>query len=149
MPPSPALQIIGKMKPTLQGRCVGILVDDGSDAAAIAALRKAAEKAAGAVSVACYEDEVGDVSRMTREALAADGVNARVISAPSLEWFEEQTAEYRESVLPAAVKARVSVEAGLALGEPPTFRSRGWRDGESDLASHPHYASAGHCARGL
>ena len=38
MPPSPALQIIGKMKPTLQGRCVGILVDDGSDAAAITAL---------------------------------------------------------------------------------------------------------------
>ena len=51
-----------------------------------------------------------------REALKAEGVNARVVSAPSLEWFEEQTAEYRESVLPAAVKARVSVEAGLSLG---------------------------------
>jgi len=51
-----------------------------------------------------------------REALKADGVNARVVSAPSLEWFEEQTAEYRESVLPATVKARVSVEAGLSLG---------------------------------
>jgi len=51
-----------------------------------------------------------------REALKAEGVNARVVSAPSLEWFEEQSAEYRESVLPAAVKARVSVEAGLSLG---------------------------------
>jgi transketolase len=51
-----------------------------------------------------------------REALKADGVNARVVSAPSLEWFEEQTAAYRESVLPSGVKARVSVEAGLALG---------------------------------
>jgi transketolase len=51
-----------------------------------------------------------------REALKAEGVNARVVSAPSLEWFEEQTAEYRESVLPAAVTARVSVEAGLSLG---------------------------------
>jgi transketolase len=51
-----------------------------------------------------------------REALKADGVNARVVSAPSLEWFEEQSAAYRESVLPSAVKARVSVEAGLALG---------------------------------
>ncbi len=51
-----------------------------------------------------------------REALKADGINARVVSAPSLEWFEEQTAAYRESVLPAAVKARVSVEAGLSLG---------------------------------
>jgi transketolase len=51
-----------------------------------------------------------------REALKAEGVNARVVSAPCLEWFEEQSPEYRESVLPAAVRARVSVEAGLALG---------------------------------
>lgn len=51
-----------------------------------------------------------------RVQLAAEGINARVVSAPSLEWFEEQDAAYRESVLPAAVKARVSVEAGLALG---------------------------------
>lgn len=51
-----------------------------------------------------------------RELLAGEGVNARVVSAPCLEWFEEQSAEYRESVLPAAVRARVSVEAGLALG---------------------------------
>ena len=50
-----------------------------------------------------------------RETLAADGIRARVVSAPSLEWFAEQSDEYRESVLPAAVKARVSVEAGLAL----------------------------------
>ncbi len=47
-----------------------------------------------------------------RETLAAEGIHARVVSAPSLEWFDEQDAEYRESVLPAAVKARVSVEAG-------------------------------------
>ncbi|GAA0995028.1 transketolase [Subtercola frigoramans] len=50
-----------------------------------------------------------------RELLKADGINARVVSAPCLEWFEEQTAEYRESVLPTAVKARVSIEAGLSL----------------------------------
>ncbi|MFT2816292.1 transketolase [Leifsonia sp. A12D58] len=50
-----------------------------------------------------------------REALKADGLNARVVSAPSLEWFEEQSAEYRESVLPASITARVSVEAGIAL----------------------------------
>ena len=47
-----------------------------------------------------------------RETLAAEGVAARVVSAPSLEWFAEQDADYRESVLPAAVTARVSVEAG-------------------------------------
>jgi transketolase len=50
-----------------------------------------------------------------RGVLAADGINARVVSAPSLEWFEEQDAAYRESVLPSAVKARVSIEAGIAL----------------------------------
>ncbi|MHC2998028.1 transketolase [Microbacterium sp. HJ5] len=50
-----------------------------------------------------------------RETLAAEGVNARVVSAPSLEWFAEQDEAYRESVLPASVTARVSVEAGSAL----------------------------------
>ena len=50
-----------------------------------------------------------------REALAAEGIQARVVSAPSLEWFAEQDEAYRESVLPKAVKARVSVEAGTAL----------------------------------
>jgi transketolase len=48
-------------------------------------------------------------------ALEADGIAARVVSVPCQEWFEEQDAAYRESVLPAAVRARVSVEAGLAL----------------------------------
>ncbi|MDR6613417.1 transketolase [Leifsonia sp. 1010] len=50
-----------------------------------------------------------------REELRGEGINARVVSAPSLEWFAEQPAEYREKVLPEAVKARVSIEAGLAL----------------------------------
>jgi len=51
-----------------------------------------------------------------RAELQKEGINARVVSAPCLEWFEEQDAAYRESVLPTAVKARVSVEAGLSLG---------------------------------
>lgn len=50
-----------------------------------------------------------------RERLADEGIQARVVSAPSLEWFEQQDAAYRESVLPASVTARVSVEAGIAL----------------------------------
>ena len=50
-----------------------------------------------------------------REPLRDEGINARVVSAPSLEWFAEQDEAYRESVLPAAVTARVSVEAGIAL----------------------------------
>ena len=48
--------------------------------------------------------------------LEASGISTRVVSAPCLEWFEEQSDSYKESVLPAAVRARVSVEAGLALG---------------------------------
>ncbi|MBL5973416.1 MAG: transketolase [Candidatus Leucobacter sulfamidivorax] len=60
-----------------------------------------------------------------RERLAAEGVGARVVSAPCLEWFAEQSPEYRESVLPAAVTARVSVEAGLALGWRELIGDRG------------------------
>jgi transketolase len=51
-----------------------------------------------------------------RTILESKGIGARVVSAPCLEWFDEQTADYRESVLPTSVTARVSVEAGLALG---------------------------------
>ena len=51
-----------------------------------------------------------------RIALEAKGIATRVVSAPCLEWFEEQSEEYRSSVLPQTVTARVSVEAGLSLG---------------------------------
>ena len=50
-----------------------------------------------------------------RAILAEEGVRARVVSAPSLEWFAEQDAAYRAQVLPPAVRARVSVEAGIAM----------------------------------
>jgi transketolase len=50
-----------------------------------------------------------------RERLEAEGVATRVVSMPSVEWFEEQDAEYRERVLPPSVKARVAVEAGIGL----------------------------------
>ncbi|MFZ0003259.1 MAG: transketolase [Trebonia sp.] len=48
-----------------------------------------------------------------RELLAAEGISARVVSMPCVEWFHEQDASYQEEVLPAAVRARVSVEAGI------------------------------------
>ena len=51
-----------------------------------------------------------------RDSLEADGIPTRVVSMPCVEWFEEQDESYRESVLPSAVKARVSVEAGIAQG---------------------------------
>lgn len=56
------------------------------------------------------------IALAAREQLAGEGISARVVSAPSLEWFDEQDAAYRESVLPHAVRARVSVEAGATLG---------------------------------
>ena len=59
--------------------------------------------------------EVG-VAMAARDQLAAQGVQARVVSMPSWELFDEQDAAYRESVLPAAVTARVSVEAGVTMG---------------------------------
>ncbi|MEN9714702.1 MAG: hypothetical protein RJA35_169 [Actinomycetota bacterium] len=57
-----------------------------------------------------------EIAVAARQQLEAQGVATRVVSAPCLEWFDEQPAAYREQVLPAAVKAKVSVEAGLSLG---------------------------------
>ena len=51
-----------------------------------------------------------------RSELEKEGIKTRVVSAPCLEWFEEQSSEYRSGVLPPSVTARVSVEAGLSLG---------------------------------
>ncbi|MEN5075704.1 transketolase [Isoptericola cucumis] len=71
-----------------------------------------------------------------RELLAAEGVAARVVSMPSREWFDRQDAAYREQVLPAGVKARVSVEAGVA---------QGWRDVVGDAGrsvSLEHYGAS-------
>ncbi|MDO5492783.1 MAG: transketolase [Nesterenkonia sp.] len=51
-----------------------------------------------------------------RESLAAEDVAARVVSMPCQEWFAEQDPQYREAVLPAAVRARVSVEAAHPMG---------------------------------
>jgi transketolase len=48
-----------------------------------------------------------------RTLLAAEGISARVVSMPCVEWFDAQDEDYRESVLPPEVKARVSVEAGI------------------------------------
>jgi transketolase len=73
--------------------------------------------------------------------LAAKGVKARVVSAPCIEWFNQESDSYRESVLPSTIRARVSIEAGIA---------QGWREliGDSGVAiSLDHYgasASAGH-----
>jgi transketolase len=71
-----------------------------------------------------------------RELLAEEGIKARVVSLPCLEWFESQTQAYRDQVLPPTVKARVSVEAGIKMG---------WRDYVGDtgrIVSIDHYGAS-------
>lgn len=51
-----------------------------------------------------------------KKILAAKGIAASVVSLPCVEWFESQPQEYRDSVLPPSVRARVVVEAGIAQG---------------------------------
>ena len=57
-----------------------------------------------------------ELALSARDILAADGIGARVVSMPCVEWFNEQDASYRDQVLPPHIRARVSVEAGVALG---------------------------------
>ncbi|GAB3725276.1 transketolase [Amycolatopsis oliviviridis] len=49
-----------------------------------------------------------------RKTLEADGIPASVVSMPCVEWFDAQDQSYKDSVIPPSVKARVSVEAGIA-----------------------------------
>jgi transketolase len=57
-----------------------------------------------------------DIALKASIQLAAEGISARVVSAPCLEWFSAQDQSYRDAVLPPTVRARVSVEAGIAQG---------------------------------
>ncbi|MFY9886926.1 MAG: transketolase [Streptosporangiaceae bacterium] len=57
-----------------------------------------------------------ELALSARDILAADDIKARVVSMPCIEWFNEQDASYRDQVLPPHIRARVSVEAGVALG---------------------------------
>jgi transketolase len=71
-----------------------------------------------------------------RKILADKGIQARVVSMPSREWFDEQDSAYRDSVIPPAVKARVSVEAAVA---------QGWRDVVGDagrIVSLEHFGAS-------
>ena len=73
-------------------------------------------------------------------ALEAEGVSTRVVSAPCLEWFNEQPISYRESVLPAS-SLRVSIEAGIALG---------WREYVGDkgvIISLDHWGASASAAK--
>ena len=71
LPLSPALRIIDRMKPTLEGRCVGLLVDDGSNAKSVAAFKKAVEKAGATVKIVA--PKVGGAKMDDGSRLPADG----------------------------------------------------------------------------
>ncbi len=71
MKPSPALQVIGKMKDTLMGRAIGILIADGSDGAAIKKLRKAASEAGASVKIVA--PKVGGAKLADGSMLPVDG----------------------------------------------------------------------------
>jgi transketolase len=76
-----------------------------------------AEAAGGkpAVILVATGSEV-QIALAARELLAQAGVGARVVSMPCVEWFTAQDASYQQEVLPPDVRARVCVEAGVALG---------------------------------
>ena len=72
--------------------------------------------------------------------LEAKGISTRVVSAPCLEWFNEQPDSYKNQVLPKSVKLRVSIEAGVA---------QGWREyiGDSGIAiSLEHFGASASAA---
>jgi transketolase len=74
-----------------------------------------------------------------RDLLAKEGISARVVSMPSVEWFRQQDASYQEEVLPAAVRARVSVEAGIT----PPWKAVVGDAGESVGVDHYGASAAG------
>ncbi|MEU7814624.1 transketolase [Pseudonocardia sp. NPDC049154] len=75
-----------------------------------------------------------------RKTLEADGVPTRVVSMPCVEWFDAQDAAYRDSVLPPSVKARVAVEAGIAM---PWYRFVG---DAGRIVSIEHYGASADAA---
>jgi transketolase len=76
-----------------------------------------AEAAGGepAVIIIATGSEV-EIALAARELLRGEGIAARVVSMPCIEWFAEQDESYRHQVLPPQIRARVSVEAGIAQG---------------------------------
>jgi len=71
-----------------------------------------------------------------REVLEGDGIPTRVVSMPCMDWFAAQDKAYQDSVLPPSVKARVSVEAGIAM---PWHR---WVGDAGEIVSIEHYGAS-------
>jgi transketolase len=76
------------------------------------------------------------IALAAREQLEREGISARVVSMPCVEWFYEQDGAYRDEVLPPGVRARVSIEAGVGFG---------WRQIVGDageIVSLEHYGAS-------
>ena len=104
------------------------LVDKG------AYILKDADGAADVVLIATGSEVC--IALAVQDLLASKSICARVVSAPCLEWFNEQTPAYQESVLPKNARLKVSIEAGIA---------QGWREyiGDSGIAiSLEHFGAS-------
>lgn len=100
LPLSPALRIIDRMKPTLEGRCVALLVDEGSNAKNVAAMRKAIEAAKATVKI--IAPKVGGVTLSDGTHLPAD---AQLAGAPSAQF------DAVASIIPMAAGERLSKDS--------------------------------------
>ena len=114
--PSPALQIIGKMKDTLEGRAVGVLVSDGSDRAAIDALTDAIKKAGASHKI--IAPHIGEVTLSDKSKLKVDG---QLAGTPSV--------MFDAVALVLSAKAGADSDQGSGGGR---FRARRVRPPESD-----------------
>ncbi len=77
-----------------------------------------------------------EIAVAAQDLLEAEGIHTRVVSAPCLEWFREQDEAYRRTVLLPDVKARVSVEAGIAQGW------HEWLGDAGETVSLEHYGAS-------
>ncbi|HPV79952.1 MAG TPA: transketolase [Dermatophilaceae bacterium] len=105
-----------------------VLIDGGADG------RQAAE-----VILVATGSEVA-LALAAREQLERARIRTRVVSMPCREWFDQQSKSYRDRVLPPTVRARVSVEAGVA---------QGWRDIVGDagrIVSIEHFGASADAA---
>jgi transketolase len=130
-------QTFGSAEGTARGAYV--LIDGSPTGSSLTdKLTGGAEGSAGsgpAVILIATGSEVS-IAVAAREILEAQGISTRVVSMPCREWFEAADQTYRDQVLPPAVRARVSVEAGVALG---------WRDFVGDagrIVSLDHFGES-------
>lgn len=119
----------------------GVPVLEGTREKAVEGLRRGAyvlvegSKATPDVILMGSGSEV-QVAVAAAASLEKQGIAARVVSAPCLDWFEEQDEDYRNEVLPPEVTARVSVEAGIAM---PWYR---WIGNQGRAVSLEHFGAS-------